>query len=429
MATRILDIPLSTSPGTLDEHLGQSLASTSASYLTAPQPSSSPHSRSASSSTHTLGGARDSEHINPLHAIAFPSGKRTLSTHSLPQEVHIVKVTDDRVHIRSGPVPEPLLCKVGASIVRAVPDCISDAASAISDGAGPPPPSPPASTEHEHYHEHEIETEHESEASANPSPFPNSTSPSPKPPYSQPSANGRPVTFEDPTAVASGSSQRQHAKSPSRPSHTHSLSHRSSAETKSSFTTGRTNRITRTLTNPSDGGPDVEDDGLLHAPPMKYARRNTIGGSPPLSPPSSARPGQPRLPTMHGMQPPEVDGDLGELATDIQQQAEQIRRERLSKRAKAAQEAEEVRAKHDTEKALTRTASLVRAFSKEDNPLVGNLIGEGHVNYVLMYNMLTGIRIAVSRWQAKVPRELTTEDFSAAHKYSFDMCVLVLRLR
>jgi hypothetical protein len=30
-----------------------------------------------------------------------------------------------------------------------------------------------------------------------------------------------------------------------------------------------------------------------------------------------------------------------------------------------------------------------------DTPLVGNLIGEGHVNYVLMYNMLTGIRIGV----------------------------------
>jgi hypothetical protein len=28
-------------------------------------------------------------------------------------------------------------------------------------------------------------------------------------------------------------------------------------------------------------------------------------------------------------------------------------------------------------------------------PLVGNLIGEDHVNYVLMYNMLTGIRIGV----------------------------------
>lgn len=53
--------------------------------------------------------------------------------------------------------------------------------------------------------------------------------------------------------------------------------------------------------------------------------------------------------------------------------------------------------------------------------MVGNLIGEDHVNYVLMYNMLTGIRIGVSRCQAKMKRPLTDEDFSAKHKYSFDM--------
>jgi 1-phosphatidylinositol-4-phosphate 5-kinase len=70
-------------------------------------------------------------------------------------------------------------------------------------------------------------------------------------------------------------------------------------------------------------------------------------------------------------------------------QAEQIRRER--KRAKAQKDAEE---------ALTRTTSERRGSfgGKEDDNrvLVGNLIGEDHVNYVLMYNMLTGIRIAVS---------------------------------
>jgi hypothetical protein len=32
-----------------------------------------------------------------------------------------------------------------------------------------------------------------------------------------------------------------------------------------------------------------------------------------------------------------------------------------------------------------------------DRVLVGNLIGEDHVNYVMMYNMLTGIRIGVSQ--------------------------------
>ena len=90
------------------------------------------------------------------------------------------------------------------------------------------------------------------------------------------------------------------------------------------------------------------------------------------------------------------DSELSEeLVNDMQQQAEQIRRERLSKRVKQPDEAPRV--------------------------AVGNLISEGHVNYVLMYNMLTGIRIAVSRTQAKMKRPLTDEDFTARHKYSFDM--------
>ena len=69
-----------------------------------------------------------------------------------------------------------------------------------------------------------------------------------------------------------------------------------------------------------------------------------------------------------------MDQDAHELPNEIQQAAEKIRHERLSKRAKQqAQQAE-----HD--------AVVV---------LVGDLIGEGHVNDILMYNMLTGIRIGV----------------------------------
>ena len=76
-----------------------------------------------------------------------------------------------------------------------------------------------------------------------------------------------------------------------------------------------------------------------------------------------------------------------ELANDIQLHAEQIRRERASKRVKAQQEAE----------------ALLTAVPSKEEPqvLVGNLIGEDHVNYVLMYNMLTGIRVGVSRNFAK----------------------------
>ncbi|KAL0066913.1 Phosphatidylinositol-4-phosphate 5-kinase [Marasmius tenuissimus] len=38
-----------------------------------------------------------------------------------------------------------------------------------------------------------------------------------------------------------------------------------------------------------------------------------------------------------------------------------------------------------------------------------------------MYNMLTGIRIGVSRCQAKIKRPITDDDFTARHKYSFDI--------
>lgn len=122
----------------------------------------------------------------------------------------------------------------------------------------------------------------------------------------------------------------------------------------------------------------------------------------------------------------DVGDELGELAEDIQLQAEQIRKERWSKR-KAQQVAEKEKGKLQVgpeANRLARTTSLVRGFSNyDDNPVVGNLIGEGHVNYVLMFNMLTGIRVAVSRCQAKIRRPLTDEDYSAAHKYSFDLCV------
>ena len=134
-------------------------------------------------------------------------------------------------------------------------------------------------------------------------------------------------------------------------------------------------------------------------------RRNTTGSVVPPTRPSR------HLASHTTHQVPMVESPTL-LDPDILEQADQIRRERQNKRAKAQQEAE---------------AALTRAHSKksvdEDKVLVGNLIGEDHVNYVLMYNMLTGIRIAVSRCQAKIKRPLTDEDFTARHKFSFDMFV------
>ncbi|KAI7834304.1 hypothetical protein BX661DRAFT_139975 [Kickxella alabastrina] len=52
---------------------------------------------------------------------------------------------------------------------------------------------------------------------------------------------------------------------------------------------------------------------------------------------------------------------------------------------------------------------------------IGTQIAPGHANYVLMYNMLTGIRVSVSRCEAKDPRPVRDDDYEATHKYSFDV--------
>lgn len=52
---------------------------------------------------------------------------------------------------------------------------------------------------------------------------------------------------------------------------------------------------------------------------------------------------------------------------------------------------------------------------------IGTRVAEGHRNYQMMYDMLTGIRIAVGRVSAKIARPLTLDDFTAAHKLVFDM--------
>lgn len=53
-------------------------------------------------------------------------------------------------------------------------------------------------------------------------------------------------------------------------------------------------------------------------------------------------------------------------------------------------------------------------------PTIGNAVLKGHANYGLMFDMLTGIRISVSRCMAKPDRSLLDSDFTASHKLAFD---------
>ncbi|KAI9069654.1 SAICAR synthase-like protein [Trametes sanguinea] len=329
------------------------------------------------SSTHTVTGfsSRDAELVNPIHSLAFPARKQ-----SPAQEVHILKVTDDVVKLEQGPMPEPLIHKVGASLAHAVPPYHQHRQGSADSNVGPPPPSPPSSVENE-------------DALAPPRKPATSTSQTDSPSH-------RPITVEEPRKHRSSLrfSSTSVALAPSTSSH--GLRHRSSADTRSSLQTSQSAYPSSSLETPLTGEPSAHGtpsvskslppragshmsvDGYLHLPhPHKPSRRNTIGSS--ALAPHQSPPRPTRMATIQGH--PSTLEEPGEFADDIEQQVEQIRRERMF----------------------------------DDKRLVGNLIGEDRVMYVLMYNMLTGIRIAVSRCQAKIRRPLTDEDYPALHTYSF----------
>ncbi|KAI9662622.1 MAG: Phosphatidylinositol-4-phosphate 5-kinase [Bathelium mastoideum] len=57
----------------------------------------------------------------------------------------------------------------------------------------------------------------------------------------------------------------------------------------------------------------------------------------------------------------------------------------------------------------------------DDRVLVGTRVDQNHANFVMAYNMLTGIRFTVSRCNAKVDRDLVDADFQTSQKFSFDV--------
>ncbi|WRT63323.1 uncharacterized protein IL334_000228 [Kwoniella shivajii] len=150
--------------------------------------------------------------------------------------------------------------------------------------------------------------------------------------------------------------------------------------------------------------------------------------------PSPVVPSSPRSPLTHSLStfsPPQnttaIPGLEGAaLASDILAQTEILRQQRLERRQKKASAQSAAGAGPAVEPTENEQIPRAKVEEKPKEPqetkvLVGNLIGEDHVNYVLMYNMLTGIRIGVSRCQAKIKRPLTDEDYYARHKFSFDI--------
>jgi 1-phosphatidylinositol-4-phosphate 5-kinase len=312
--------------------------------------------------------------MNPIHSLSLHSSGGAIHT----QEVHIVQVTGEGVHLEAANISDTFVNTLGKSLTQVVPNSLAEGVPENRNNhAGPPPPSPPASVDR---------IEKENKFAFNDAP-PRLISSKSDDGYRLPAVseqeysaglsessisskaneNARlPSLYTNLSPVASGSAVGASINSDdSAPLASLNEAHASGSRTKA--------------------GPLSADGHLLPPQPfIRPIRRYTTGSSPKV-PPAMHRHGY------GGSQPnhyEETDGE-GELANDIQLHAEQIRRERMSKRAKAQQEAEA---------ALTRQTS----GGKEEgqNVLVGNLIGEDHVNYVLMYNMLTGIRIGVSPYHS-----------------------------
>ncbi|UPL01615.1 hypothetical protein LCI18_012549 [Fusarium solani-melongenae] len=76
-----------------------------------------------------------------------------------------------------------------------------------------------------------------------------------------------------------------------------------------------------------------------------------------------------------------------------------------------------------TEAVRAKRASKRRKKEEEDDErvIVGTKVDETHANWVTAYNMLTGIRVSVSRTNAKLDRELTDADFETKQKSTFDI--------
>ena len=316
------------------------------SFYTAPSPCDSlppkpPSSRSSSAGTIRKADVQGSG-ANSIHIV-------TAATEDTPQQVHIIKVTDETVHLQSTSAPTPHVHRVGEPFFHVV-----TRGEPCENSVGPPPPSPPASD-------------------------------------GQPDEDQDEQRLGDATPLPPFKSESAPHRSPRlSPSSSHNSSLAGPGPSTMSRRFRADNSPVLTQLTPSRRLAPLYTDGLLQPTPAtasRNPRRNTIGSAP-----------RPRIVGRASSRLTLAldDGELSEeLVSDMQQQAEQIRRERLSKRVKQADDAPQV--------------------------LVGNLIGEGHVNYVMMYNMLTGIRIAVSRTQAKIKRPLTDEDYTSRHKYSFDM--------
>ncbi|KAF2813656.1 SAICAR synthase-like protein [Mytilinidion resinicola] len=159
------------------------------------------------------------------------------------------------------------------------------------------------------------------------------------------------------------------------PQHSHRLTHRHTLEVPKVSST----RQSREFPTPS-GTEDVVSATGRFSPNTPTRRRNSLS--------LARRHTRSVHSDMHLEEPPQDE--------DAARWADAIRQKRASKRKRKEDE-------------------------DDDRVVVGTKVDQNHVNWVTAYNMLTGIRFTVSRTNAKMDRDLTDADFTAKHKFSFDI--------
>lgn len=314
--------------------------------------------------------------------------------------IHVTKVKQDYVEVTNGSSPDTngarkIFEKVNGVFRKETTGATAKEVSSLERTSAPnkimqgPPPSPPLS-------EGEVEEDSESDHSGS------RMSPSSKVTETLPVALGPPIFTPDlstePVDISSRVDTAQHLVVPSgtNPSGRR-VSTSSNASRTGSLAVVRATRAAQQRTHSPntldsdrssiDIQPDDESTAhIARTPAPRIIRRSTNPSLPPQanrSPLLQSQSSLSAVPLRSRTTVPGLEGSA--LDSDILAHTEIIRRERLERRQKKAG-AEQLSPEPKAE-----------PKPKEDpKVLVGNLIGEDHVNYVLMYNMLTGIRIGVS---------------------------------
>ena len=359
--------------------------------------------------------ASSSPRINPFHLLSHPDSSSPLP--ALPPHLerlasegdssimangqpplHVTKVSQDLVQISSEPAStgsRKVVSKIG-NVFRRDND-LDESKQVVMQG---PPPSPPLS-----------ETD-QNEDSDDHDQIPNDVvitpipALTPLPEVSESTASLYTTGLTTEPAELSTSSPRSHLAVPA----SRRVSTSSTASRTGSLAVVRASRLAQQratglavetdVKDPTEEGEEKRRPRSRQGSVTSTTRPTPINTSAPrvvrrsTNPtPGAASSLPPRSPLLHtqstfGQSRTSVPGlDGSALDSDILAHTEIIRRERLERRQKKVEAENEILPKSET-----------HPEPKKEDPkvLVGNLIGEDHVNYVLMYNMLTGIRIGVS---------------------------------